>query len=366
MRLNLQVNPAAPALLELPPSTQLYFLAEGGANIVYRFTLPSDPTLSSDNAFALDVEDRSNTPPPTELEPLMYDPILDGKLLRLRKAVGWATTQVQNIQDLRETFLTLFDANNLMSYHLVRLPEGLIAKGNAGLRAYESTGKRAVRRCGTYLEEKEPYGMLVTDMSADSSKGEVLLEFKPKWLAQSPTAPVQAKRCRTCALKAWRRAQKQVNAGAGDVPWCPLALVGRPKQVAEVIGALMLAESGNAKIEVLRGRLEEFLVAREGAGLLQKLKHLQEAGDPFGILDANRTDPWSKEFLTAMTLRDCTLFLRISENCIEAKLGDLDSKTPNAGKLEYWRCLEKVLIQEGWYMGEEKEKQANDCLLNTR
>lgn len=352
------------ALPELPPSAQLNFLAEGGANIIYRFTLSSEPALSSDYIHSSNAENNPNTPQPTELEPLMYNPILDGKLLRLRKAVGWAKTQEISIRDFQETFLHLFDHDDLVAHDLVRLPEGLIAQCNAQLRADEQNGKRPAHRCGTYLQENEQHGMLVTDMSADLSRGELLLEFKPKWLAQSPTGPARAKRCRTCALNAQRRAQKRANASGGNASWCPLALVGTSKQVGCAIDALTLEKAADVRCEAFKDRLKQFFVAGKGRRLLLKVEHLQRSGDPFGILDESRTDPSSKEFLSAMTLRDCTLFVRVSDRSIEAKLGDLDSKTPDAGKLNYWRSLERTLIQEGWYTGEEIQKQSNDCLLS--
>jgi inositol-pentakisphosphate 2-kinase len=38
-------------------------------------------------------------------------------------------------------------------------------------------------------------------------------------------------------------------------------------------------------------------------------------------------------------------------------MGDLDVKSPENGKVEYWRALEKGLIDEGWYTGLEKDPQ---------
>ena len=34
---------------------------------------------------------------------------------------------------------------------------------------------------------------------------------------------------------------------------------------------------------------------------------------------------------------------------MEARLGDLDMKSSGEGKGEYWRKMERVLIEEGWY-----------------
>jgi len=74
-----------------------------------------------------------------------------------------------------------------------------------------------------------------------------------------------------------------------------------------------------------------------------------------------------ERFLCAMTLRDCTVFIR-SHNTKpvedwECRIGDLDLKSPD--KAEYWRSVEGPLIEEGWYEGTEREedRQPNFCNL---
>ena len=51
---------------------------------------------------------------------------------------------------------------------------------------------------------------------------------------------------------------------------------------------------------------------------------------------------------------------------IEARLGDLDLKTSSGKKAEYWRNLERQLIDEGWYRATEKYHTAreNFCQLS--
>lgn len=80
--------------------------------------------------------------------------------------------------------------------------------------------------------------------------------------------------------------------------------------------------------------------------------------DPKGVLKANAI---SQDFLAAMTLRDCTLYLKVSQGSIGARLGDLDLKT-GKGKAEYWRALERQLIEGGWYTATEKEKTVGENL----
>lgn len=74
----------------------------------------------------------------------------------------------------------------------------------------------------------------------------------------------------------------------------------------------------------------------------------------------------------AMTLRDCTIFLRIpaaagsdggeGEGEVEAKLGDLDLKNSEA-KLGYWMELERDLAEQGFYAGTESPRQTTNCWL---
>ena len=51
---------------------------------------------------------------------------------------------------------------------------------------------------------------------------DLVIEFKPKWLAQSPNAPPMALRCRNCAREAYRA----IKSNRPDmVIFCPLHLV---------------------------------------------------------------------------------------------------------------------------------------------
>jgi len=40
---------------------------------------------------------------------------------------------------------------------------------------------------------------------------------------------------------------------------------------------------------------------------------------------------------------------------VEARIGDLDMKSPEGGKADYWRALERSLIDGGWYTGTEED-----------
>jgi inositol-pentakisphosphate 2-kinase len=97
--------------------------------------------------------------------------------------------------------------------------------------------------------------------------------------------------------------------------------------------------------------------------LVSKLASLQAILDTKGVFAA---DPTDKNFLTAMTLRDCSLYMQVPQDLsapVVAKIGDLDLKRPE--KAEYWKDVERPLLEEGWYAGTEKEedRQPLDCNL---
>ena len=315
-------------MLLLPPEICLVFYAEGGANIVYRLrpsssstpSTPPSPPITSDYD-----EYGPNTPLPTEIPapwPIQSGQFLplafEGKLLRLRKKLLTTTPVIVAQECFEEVIKPLFKDENLVDQMLVELPLGLVENLNMQLKSRETEGIRDARRKGTWLDEAEKMGVLVTDMSAEgwSGTGEVkCVEFKPKWLAQSPSAPRDARRCRTCALMAKRAAlaggqqagQVSNTEGESGSGFCPLDLAARKKDRAEraVEGILARNRSTRSKNEDLRDSIVGFL---ESSGLLQRLMEIQVKLDPDGVFEAGVTE---RNFLTAMTLRDCSLFLRV-------------------------------------------------------
>ncbi|KAI9800036.1 MAG: Inositol-pentakisphosphate 2-kinase [Piccolia ochrophora] len=349
-----------PILPILPSDVSLTYLAEGAANIVYRISFPpSSPPISSD--LGLDEERGTDTPPPTEISPARHDPVFDNCLLRLRKTLSSSVPNRLSSQSFHELFVPLFPPEWLVAQQLVRLPPGLTPRCNAQLRANEAAGSRPPRRRKLYLAEAdEPHGVLVTDMSPATAAGEVLVEFKPKWLAQSPSAPSDARRCRTCALRALKNAAARRAGEKEEVSFCPLDLMSststsssasdtaRLRDVARTILAnLPRTAPKPAQIE---SRFVDWLATNP---LLPRLHQLQTDLDTHGVLHADVT---FVDFLVATTCRDCTVFLKIPASPsapLTARLGDLDLKAPGAGKAEYWRGIEMRLIDEGWYTGTE-------------
>ncbi|KAI0408553.1 inositol-pentakisphosphate 2-kinase-domain-containing protein [Xylaria palmicola] len=188
------------------------------------------------------------------------------------------------------------------------------------------------------------YAMLIQDMTA--SPGYSVLEFKPKWLAQSPIAPADAKRCRTCAREAFRNEQKRAKDKAVSVPICPLGLVDKdPAIVVNTIKCLAPAWTEQDH--------KRLAVAFERGGILKRLQELQTRGDPGRALLDNPSDP---DFGLAMTLRDCSCYVRMPtdpDKEVEIKLADVDKKNWEE-KQTYWQDSHWNLVDNGWYTCEEQ------------
>ena len=330
----------------LDDGVQLVYLGEGAANVVYRI-LPLDPSISSDLNFE---SYGPNTPPPTEIEPLHVDPNLEGRLVRLRKRTSSTTPVADSQNHFENSIKPLFPCENLVQQVLFRPSKDLLRDCNVRLREMEKTGVRPAKRHSVYLAEDEMYGMLVTDMSCNDDSFR-FFEFKPKWLAQSPSAPPRSKRCRTCALRAMKKGARPC--------FCPLDLLEKDGIITAVCCIMGLdprrrKEYSESEKEML-SRIRDFLLEDP---LLRRLKQLQINKDPNGVLKANVISP---DFLAAMTLRDCTLYLKVGQTSIDARLGDLDLKI-GKGKAEYWRSLERQLIDGRWYTATENGSSVGENL----
>ena len=113
------------------------------------------------------------------------------------------------------------------------------------------------------------------------------------------------------------------------------------------------------------GSLQSYLRG-DAQQLLRKLKLCQSELDSSGVLDIESHDD-GVNICKAMTLRDCTLFLKKSGDQIEARFADLDLKLPE--KIAQWKKVEKSLIDEGWYTNAEDEadwSRETICLLSKR
>ena len=230
----------------------------------------------------------------------------------------------------------------MVAQDLVRLPKGFIQRCNNRLRDAErpagagggddddddddggGVSRRPRARHGVYLALDEPYGLLVTDMTGRADGAAILVEFKPKWLAQSPTAPVGARRCRNCALHAMRNATVHPEKSTTSKLFCPLDLLvdenpdnhdGDGDDLARldrVVETILSTNNSISSIPGLKKRTMKILSSSSSSSnaqsLLQRLRLLQTTLDPHGVL---HSDPSNLDLRIAMTLRDCTVFIKV-------------------------------------------------------
>lgn len=277
-----------PTRLELPPGVQLVYLAEGGANVIYRFV-----PVSSD----------LNGPSPTAslgtVDHLGIPLALRGKLLRLRKETPSAIPYQETTLNFDKVVRPLFHSDELVDQTLTYLPKGLVQRCNEQLRTAELTGVRPKSRLGVYLSLAEPFGLLVTDMTTLGNPGSVLAEFKPKWLLQSPSAPSNARRCRTCALRDMKNHKLRAIGAPEERSFCPLDLMSDQFD-------LVLQATG-----LIKGCRDRTCLAKVlyHNSTLQSLQSHQNAFKDVGLYGPS---PQSGEKSMAMTLRDCTMFIKVS------------------------------------------------------
>jgi inositol-pentakisphosphate 2-kinase len=297
---------ATDTLPTLPSTAKLTYLAEGGANVVYQVDIPYDPERASG-----DDSNGPKTPPPSELESWQVDEPgwphqAEGTVLRLRKGVLHARSVVEAEKLFDKHVAPLFKAEHLITQHLVRVPENVHVSLNAQLKQAENDGTREEARRASYLRN-DGYGLILQNMNywPPGTQG-VTLELKPKWLLQSPNAPLDAKRCRTCALMAMRRKPQG---------FCPLGLASG--NAAEVERALKpLKEAGSmVRNEALRRDVVEQIAASSRDGVIAQIRAAQQRLDTRGALGVKEA---SDSLLAAMTIRDCTLYIRVgSLGCIQ-------------------------------------------------
>ncbi|KAI9931241.1 hypothetical protein ASPWEDRAFT_166812 [Aspergillus wentii DTO 134E9] len=323
-----------PIRIELPVGVQLIYLAEGGANVIYRIvsTCAKSPVglrkgMTGAVAGAID---QSGVPPEFR-----------GKLLRLRKDSKTGISYQEIVQNFDKIIRPLFNPEELVDQTLVTLPNGLVQRCNEQLHAAEVNGRRPKKRRGVYLSTNEPYGLLITDMTTFNDPNAILAELKPKWLLQSPSAPIHAQRCRTCALWDMKNGETRKAGGSDERSFCPLDLMS--DNFETVLRATGLVKGCKDQQQLAR------VLYRNRT--LQKLHFHQKTMRDVGL---HGPSAQSREKSLAMTLRDCTMFIKMpcdDKGPVEVRLGDLDLKTGAGGKAQYWLNLEKRMVDEGWYMG---------------
>ncbi|GAB1320446.1 Inositol-pentakisphosphate 2-kinase [Madurella fahalii] len=311
------------------------FVGEGAANVVFKVIEQSDGGNRNRN--------------------------FQGNLLRVPKAGTKAHGYVE-LQEYWETVVApLFSPEDLVQQILVKLgDEAIISRLNEALGKEEDNRRPDFRGSRIALAE---HAMLVEDMRPNHPD-DLCLEFKPKWLAQSPNAPASATRCRNCARKAHQRHTKHGKADKLTI-LCPLSFLtstARPSSLPAILDHLSAPNpplTPRAPTPEQRARLAHWVQTNT---LLPRIRAVQLANDRGGPLAANAHD---LQFQLAMTLRDCTCFVRIPADPsapVEAKLADLDKKNWEA-KLGYWQTIERCLIEDGYYEEREQPRQETDCQL---
>ena len=194
-----------------------------------------------------------------------------------------------------------------------------------------------------------------------------MIEFKPKWLAQSPNAPRPSKRCRTCALHARRTAISLRKDPSTRIRnhFCPLDLVSTDEtDIIRVARQIIYSGPTDLMTPHSYKRLSRFVNWLQTNRILPQLLKMQMELDPKGVLVSDALD-LDRKLLTAMTLRDVTCYVLYTgdENGpLEAKLGDLDLKSPE--KQAEWRITEAELIAEGWYDATENKGDKQPLVCN--
>lgn len=206
------------------------------------------------------------------------------------------------------------------------------------------------------VERKEEKERPSDNKPADEKDG-IMIEMKPKWLLQSRSAPRDSLRCRTCAVRLHRRLLDPAYDSA-YLP-CPLLMASDNWEDRNDFVSQLLPDD----------KLDEWYVAPlmrwfkatpgQTSGpkrLVAHLRRVQQQLDAEGPLEAGVDD---EDFRLAMTLRDCSIFLRVLKRDdgqapkVVAKIADLDKKNSEA-KTAYWRRTEEGLLTGGAYAGRYK------------
>ncbi|KAL2024443.1 hypothetical protein VTK56DRAFT_8254 [Thermocarpiscus australiensis] len=325
--------------LSVPDECEFKFVGEGGLNVVFEVLMRHDGRNGEKGR-----------------------EVFQGTLLRVPKAGTKAHGYVE-LQEYWETVvMPLFEPEDLVQYRLVKLGgAAVVSRMNAVLVQEDNTRRADFRGSRVAVTE---YGMLMEDMR-QKRPGDLVIEFKPKWLAQSPGAPPSATRCRTCAREAQKHHSKASIPPRSQKPkkrtiLCPLDLLICGISRLALTNILNHFTSPDLpQTPQQHTRLIHWLQTNT---LLPRLRTAQLAHDGGGPLQADAHDA---RFQLAMTLRDCTCFVRIPADPaapVEAKLADLDKKNW-AVKLDYWRAVEARLIEGGYYEGKEQPRQGTDCQL---
>ncbi|KAG5952647.1 hypothetical protein E4U57_005916 [Claviceps arundinis] len=275
---------------------------------------------------------------------------LQGFLLRVAKVPSLGAPLTYNYhlqQQYLQTAIRPILGEHVVHQELVMLHEtNIVQELNNLLRDINHTRRDKFK--GTYVGESE-WGFLIEDMRPQALDTCILVEFKPKWLSQSPSAPKDAIRCRQCAMELRNLIKDlSINKTHPERKPCPLALLS-PDGPRPVCSPFRMAPH-LADDDADHDFYEKILRRIASSDAIRDLKKQQDIHDKVGPLHASRSDPF---FPLAMTLRDCTCFAQIDKRSqsVRIRFGDFDWKDPLV-KFERWAGVEAELVNGGFYTSE--------------
>lgn len=334
-----------------PHTGYLSYLGEGAANAVFKIQ-EQHPSSGDFVKIYFTDEDRL----------LMQLP--STSLLRFAKnnikTIG-AKDTIYGLEDHVRPLFGVGHAHFLLQHELIRVSQEVV-------QSVAELLEKQKHRCqsGSIVPtDKDAFAILIRDMS--SIDGEALtIEFKPKWLVNSPAQSRLSYRCRTCAMRAYQLSNDSLN--KIETPtMCPLDLLaGNTDVIGAFVRSSMMQKLGRLDTKLMDA-LTGFLAVGEGHTLIDLLAHLQVHLDPDYPGEENEERREDEEEADhsrrlAMTLRDCSMYVRIwykyEPPVIECALADLDFK--HEDKIPDWETKENMLKSGGWYMGKEKGRDMPD------
>lgn len=338
-----KTSATCPTILGNVP-VHLDYLAEGAANVIYSVSVVHPAELSEHSQCCV---------------------------MRMRKDLSFTKPSKEVIADFENSIVPLFshDPSLLLVHSLYNLTPELVETLNANLHEMDgvdlsalSANDKPIRhlhRRHVYLPsyEDEQHGILMQNLQGPGI--DWLVEFKPKWLLQSPSAPTDARNCRTCALNAMRRKAGKAQ-GRGDSGFCPMDLLSEDDTILE---------SALARIWPLEVAVETAAFREKVQPALQHLLSLQRKFNRVGVEQFK--NPGANQFGVAMALRDCSVFMALkrssssssssSAEISDVKFADLDLKSTEGGKVQKWAAMEQELLDGGWYY---HTVEGSECALS--
>ncbi|CAK7208268.1 Inositol-pentakisphosphate 2-kinase [Sporothrix bragantina] len=400
-------------IISMPSAVTCSFVAEGSANAVFCVT-PADDIANTASGSEVGIV-HEGTGASAESGPLSTH------LLRIPKAGPGVspTTCIEHHAYYCTVLRPLLGAEWLVGQHLI---QGVVSSGvddilNSLLADLDRSHRTRPDWVGTRVAANVDVALLVEDMTSACKSSPfpsttTTIQCKPKWLVQSPSAPAGARRCRTCALAAASaapsgaigangRSSHAKKASPHKIKPCPLVLVAdrptTPQEEAVLDAALWdyvcqhmssavtssSSSSSSTPSMALRKARPAIVHWLRTTDLFLRMAAIQADFDPRGALSMSLDSPATDDGVSAlaldrlqiaMTLRDCTCFLRVTTEddpapsqpaLVSAKLGDLDRKN-GRHKLAQWQEQERILLAGGFYLGTEEPRQQTQCWLERR